>query len=136
PTDGPPILTDADGTRYFDGKTSLIVIDKSGQRIDWTLPAVASGQGDVHLFRTSDGLLFLFNEPGRVLRIKRTPKESEPFTIEATFTHDVPNAQNLQRVWLDPAGRIVIAYEGSKLAILFPSGRVPPAISEMMPASD
>ncbi|CAN5456109.1 hypothetical protein BH09PLA1_BH09PLA1_14730 [soil metagenome] len=71
-----------------------------------------------------------------MLRLRRTPGESEPFAIDATFTTNIPNDDNPRRIWLDPAGRIVIAQDGNRLTILFPSGRIPPAIAQRMLASD
>jgi len=97
----------------------------------WTLPDIANGKAPVHLVRTEDGRLFLFNQPGRVLRIKPTPGGSEPYMLEATFTKNVPSVDEPTRIWLDPAGRIVIAYE-KRLAILFPSGYIPPRLKDLI----
>jgi hypothetical protein len=85
------------------------------------------------LIHTADRL-FLFNQPGRVLRIKPTPSTAESFELEATFTHRIPNIDDPARIWLDPAGRIIIAY-GNELAILFPAGRIPPELKNMIPAA-
>jgi hypothetical protein len=41
----------------------------------------------------------------------------------------------LTRVWLDPAGRIIVAYE-SRLAILFPAGYIPGPIATLIPAGE
>jgi hypothetical protein len=131
----PPILVTADGTRYFDGQSTLRVVDRADHQTIWPLPALANGQGAVRLLRTSDGRLYLFNEPGRVLRIRPTPGKSEPFAIEATFTHSVPNTDRPTRIWLDPAGRIDVEWE-SHLTILFPSGYIPPRIAEKMQTDD
>src|SRR5262249_38698106 len=129
----PPILTDSTGGQYFGGQTSLVYRAPDGRVIDWPLSANAVGAGEVHLIET-DGHLFLFNEPGRVLRLKRTdrPGAAEPFVLEATFTRNVPNVDHPSRVWLDPAGRIVIAYEGNKLTLLFPTGHIPGEIAQKM----
>jgi hypothetical protein len=130
---GPPLRVTADGMRYFDGRTSLIVIDKTGKETHWPLPASAVGSMDPPtLIRTGDGKLFLFNQPGRVVRIAPTPDGPEPFKVEATFTKDIPNVDQPARIWLDPLGRIDIAYNANCLAILFPSGHIPTEISQMM----
>ena len=131
---GPLLLVDADGNRYYDGRNALVVVNKDGRRTTWTLPPTATGggSGQVFLVRTNDGLLFLFNQPGRVLRIRPTPDGAEPFELEATFTRNVPSADPITRVWLDPAGRIIMAY-GTKLAIMFPQGYIPPAIAKLLP---
>ena len=109
------------------------MVTKDGKETNWPLPAEAvGGKGDPTLLRTRDGLLFLFNQPGRVLRIRPTPDGPEPFTIEATFTRGIPNVTNPRRIWLDPAGRIAIAAP-NRLVLLFPQGFIPPAIRDMMP---
>jgi hypothetical protein len=128
----PPILTDADGRKYFDGKQFLRIIDRDGKEIIWQLPPNAVGTGDVTLIRTEDGLLFLFNQPGRVIRIKPTPAGPEPFFVEAVFTEKIPTPEKIQRIWLDPAGRIVMAYDKHNLAIMFPQGRIPHDIAVLM----
>ena len=113
------------------------MIDPDGRETVWTLPGSAATDSTfpVVLIRTPDGLLFLFNERGRVVRIKPTPDGPEPFVVEATFTHRIPNS-DIRRIWLDPAGRIIIAYEGNRLAILFPSGRIPSQIATLILAGD
>jgi hypothetical protein len=137
---GPCLLSDPDGRRYYDGRSSLRVIDRDGGQVVWSLPLEASappdGKSPVFLIRSREGLLFLFNDPGRVARIRPTPGEAEPFVLDAVFTHKIPQAAEYTRVWLDPAGRIDIAYDGDSLSILFPSGRIPQAISDLMPAAD
>jgi hypothetical protein len=81
-------------------------------------------------------LLFLFNQSGRLLRIRPTPAtaedESEPFKLEATFTDNIPNTDTPTRVWLDPAGRIDFVTDESTLTITFPAGHIPKEISRMM----
>lgn len=133
---GPPIGVAADGTRYYDGRSSLHVVKPDGHTTVWPLPPAAQGQGKVvTLIPTAGGRLFLFNEPGRVLRIKPTPEAAEPFALEATFSRGVPSIADPTRIWLDPAGRIVMAY-GARLAILFPQGYIPPRIQELMDPQD
>jgi hypothetical protein len=118
-----PLLTTPDGTRYFGGLNDLRAIEPSGKRITWSLPDVANGTGPAWLVRDRKGKLFLFNQPGRVLRIAHTRAGPEPFKLEATFTHNIPSGK-LTRVWLDPAGRIDVT-SGNRLAILFPDGYIP-----------
>ena len=134
----PPILVDRDGRRWFDGRQSLHVVEPGGKTIDWPLPPTAAGDDAFEpvLLRTTGGLLFLFNQPGRVVRIKPTPDAPEPFAVEAVFTHRIPSSDAIRRIWLDPAGRIVIAYEANRLAILFPTGRIPRVIETMIPANE
>lgn len=130
---GPPILVDRYGSRYLDGRNRLVVVKRDGERIDWPLPPTATGTlAKVHLVRMPDGLLFLYNQPGRILRIRPTPDDAEPFVLEATFTRNVPNADNVLRMWVDPSERLIMAY-GTKLAIMFPHGYIPPAIASKIP---
>jgi hypothetical protein len=126
------ILVTDDGTRYYDGLKTLRILSPDGTITAWPLPAAATGSGTPTLLRTSNGILFLFNQPGRVLRIRPTPDESEPFTVEATFTRKIPSIEKPRRIWLDPAGRIVVA-DARRLVIFFPQGFIPPRIRDMMP---
>lgn len=126
------ILELPDTTQYYDGKGRLLVESADGRLIDWPLPPVATGPGPVTLIRDVEGRLFLFNQPGRVLRIKQTPDSPDPFEIEATFSKGVPSSfADVSRIWLDPAGRIVIA-NGNALSILFPQGFIPPKLRELI----
>ena len=126
-----PILVDPQGTRYFGGMIDLRTVNAKGEQTTWLLPPTAIGEGPATLLRTKDGKLFLCNEQGRILRIRPTPGSSEPFELEATFTHNIPTIDHPTRIWVDPADRIIIAY-GKRLAILFPGGYIPPAIVEKM----
>jgi len=130
-----PLLQDPEGNWYFDGKTALKVVSKTGKVTLWPLPGAAAGDADPWLVRTETGQLFLFNQPGRLLRIRATPNAAEPFELEATFSHNIPN-EPPTRMWLDPGGRIVIAYGGNQLAILFPLGFIPPATDRIIPAGE
>jgi len=136
----PPILVDDHGNRFFDGQTQLRVITPVGKDITWTLPSVAEGHGfadgSVDLLRPGDGPLFLFNTPGRVLRISFDPKRAEPFELEGTFTRGIPNTDNPMRIWVDPAKRICMVYDKDELAVLFPDGRVPHGIAQLMLRED
>ena len=135
---GPPILVDRDGRKYYDGRESLVVIDGDGNETTWPLPPNAAGgeEAAVALLRVNDGTLFLFNAPGRVVRIKPSEKRDEPFTVEAVFTRRIPTPDALHRIWLDPAGRIVMAYDKTHLAVMFPTGRIPRDMHILIPASE
>ena len=130
---GPVLLVDRDGSRYYDGRTRLVVIRRDGGRTDWALPPSATGTlAKVHLAQTGEGLLFLYNQPGRLLRIRPTPDEVEPFGLEATFTRNVPNVEQILRMWVDPSDRLIMAH-GTKLSIMFPRGYIPPDIISKIP---
>jgi hypothetical protein len=126
------ILKTPDGTEYFDGKDNLSLRKPTGENIVWPLPAAAVGSIPPTLVQTPNGLLFLYNQPGRLLRIRPTPGEAEPFKLEATFTKDIPNSDAPVRIWLDPAGRIDFITEDNLLTITFPDGHIPKEISRMM----
>jgi hypothetical protein len=129
------IFVGADGTQYFDGKQSLNALRPDGTVVLWPLPVSAVGDGKVTLLQSKEGFLFLFNSPGRIVRIRPTPDEAEPFQVEATFTRQVPNDADPLRIWMDPANRICIAH-GNHVTILFPIGRISPGISEKMSPQD
>jgi hypothetical protein len=126
-----PILTDRQGTRYFGGLTDLRLVPRKGAAMTYALPAVATGVGPAWLVKVADGRLFLFNQPGRVVCLKPTPGKAEPFKLEEIFTHHVPTVKTPTRIWVDPAGRIAMAWE-NQLAIFFPDGYIPPPIAELM----
>jgi hypothetical protein len=136
PSLGPPLLAEADGTRFYDGRQSLRMITPDGKDITWELPPQATGSVDPILLRAGENRLFLYNSPGRLLRIRVTPDKAVPFTLEATFTKRIPNVDSPNRLWVDPAGRIIFAYENNILAICFPDGRVPTDIVKILPARE
>lgn len=129
------LLSDADGNRYFGGIDDLVRVDRTGVEHRWPLPPDAHGdavgEAPPTLLLAGDKRLFLFNRTGRVLRLKSTPDAAEPFALEATFTQNIPDDERPKRIWLDPAGRIVMAYE-KRVAILFPQGYLPVGIRRMM----
>ena len=125
------MLVDPEGNHYYGGLTDLRVVSNTGRTVSWPLPPIACGSGAVTLVRANDGKLFLFNQPGRVLRINVTPGFAAPFKIEATFTQDIPSVDDPTRIWLDPAGRIDMAW-GNHATVLFPKGYIPPEIKEKM----
>jgi hypothetical protein len=128
-----PLLRTADGTYYFGGQTNLTMIDARGHRADWPLPAAAVGSIAPSLVRTGDGSLYLYNSPGRMLWLKPAGGGAGAYRLAATFTHGIPNADHLTRMWVDPLGRIDLVYDNNKLLILFPGGVIPPEIAKMMP---
>jgi hypothetical protein len=133
--DDAPLLVDAEGNYYFDGTTTLRVLKPDGSLIEWPLPPAATGDAPAFLVRSEDGALFLFNRPGRVLRLRPTDDPNEPFSLEATFTRNIPDVKNPTRIWLDPFDRIILA-QGTTLTILFPKGYVPSSMSTLMTAQD
>jgi len=110
-------------------------VTKDNKHKVWPLPLSARGNPGGTLLRAADGRLFLFNSPGRICRIKPIAEGIEPYKLDGTFTHRVPKDQ-IARIWLDPANRICVVFEGSKLAIMFPEGHIPPHIATMIPAAE
>ncbi len=130
------IGVDEKGGTYFGGQDNLRFRPPrekdSSHDVVWPLPTEARGSSThPKIFATADRL-FLFNEPGRVVRLRC----GGDVKVDATFTRNIPNVDDPTRIWLDPAGRIVIAYEQNKLTILFPTGRIPPPIAQRMLARD
>lgn len=133
-TQATSLLTDADGNVYAGGASDLVITKKSGESINWPLPPEATGTMPPILIEAADRL-FLFNSPGRVVRLRRQFDKPEPLKIDAIFSRNIPGT-DIRRIWKDPAGRIVIAYGGDELAILFPSGRISYEMSNMIPARE
>jgi hypothetical protein len=133
-----PLLTDADGNRYYDGQSTLTVVTAAGKRLVWSLPDQCAGSADqaAHLVADADGHLFLFNSSGRIARIRASLADAEPFALEAIFSDHIPDFQSIQRIWRDPAGRIIVAYEGSHLAVIFPTGQIPREIADKILPQD
>jgi hypothetical protein len=123
------LLTDSDGTQFFDGTTELLVRHPDHTDTHITLPPSAIGPGPVALIRAADHL-FLFNQPGRVIRLTDNAAHTA-VTIDATFTKGLP--AEITRVWKDPANRIVIASHENHLTILFPEGHIPAALVPLVP---
>jgi hypothetical protein len=130
------LLTDAAGNVYSDGLNSLVVERPGGKTISWPLPPEATGEGVLQgrpVLIDAAGKLFLFNAPGRVIRITPQLAKDEPFKIDAIFTRHIP-ASDIRRIWKDPSGRIVIASGGNVLSVAFPEGMIDTAMSNMIPA--
>ncbi|HEX8912522.1 MAG TPA: hypothetical protein VF796_09195, partial [Humisphaera sp.] len=129
---GPPILVDPDGTRFFGGVESLTVIRPDGIEVTWQMPSEAAGfNPPASLVRASDGHLYLFNLPGRALRLRETYGASEPFAVERVFKKGLPDDDTPIRVWTDPIGRICLIV-GQRLIVLFPQGYIPREIRDIM----
>ena len=128
------LLADRDGTLYYDGKQKLLIVDKQGTRTEWPLPDRATGSADPYLVESEPGRFFLFNEPGRLLRLRRTPAGPDPFKLEATFSRNIPNVSKLTRMWVDPKGRIAMVWDEKNLAIAFPQGFIPMETRHLIPA--
>jgi hypothetical protein len=129
-----PILKTDDGTTFFDGLQQLTVDRPDGARLQWPLPADLTGAGVIDgravLISTGDRL-FLFNQPGRMVRLRSTPADAEPFKVDGVFTRNIP-ATDIVRIWLDPAGRIAMVSDTNVLQVGFPSGQIPTSVANIM----
>ena len=134
PAHGDPLLLTPDGTQYFGGADELVVVHPDGSQTTWRLPPEATGDAPPHLVRTDDGRLYLFNQAGRIVRFAPSPEDGQPFRVEAVFTRKIPNRREITRMWLDPAGRLILLAGPHELAICFPEGRIPRPIANLMPA--
>jgi len=129
----PPLMIDAAGNRYYDGKFDLIISTPKGKTITWPLPVSCAGSADEPAFIAGDteGHLFLFNCEGRIARLS-----GPALALEAVFERGVPDLGDISRVWCDPAGRIDVVYGGRSLAIIFPTGQIPPEIEDKILPKD
>jgi hypothetical protein len=138
PTTEPSLMTDTDGTRYCDGRMALTIVTAAGRKRTWPLPDACAGSTDQSPWLVGDrqGHLFLFNSTGRIARLRPTPTGAQPLVLEAVFGEHIPDFQDIRRIWCDPAGRIDVVYESSKLALIFPTGQVPPEIEDKILPQD
>jgi hypothetical protein len=131
---GSTVVTMADGSSYRVGDKTLQRIGTKGT-IEWALPPEARGTQSPRLMRDGGGHLWLWNEPGRVIRLRETGQPAQPFKWEGAFSHNIPN-EVPARLWIDPAGRLVFANGGDQLTICFTGGVVPAALADKIPAGD
>ena len=136
--EGPPLLVDGDGNRYYDGQSTIALVSPGGRRRVWPLGDQAAGSADRPAYLVADrqGHLFLFNSTGRIARLRLSLGDPQPFVLESVFTDHVPNFRDVERIWCDPAGRIVVAYQGSHLAMIFPTGQIPREIEDKILPQD
>lgn len=122
-----------DGTGVLLNATTLRLRRPGGQIIDQPRPeslATPDAAAIVHRDR-----LYLVHHDGRVARLRISPAHPHPFTIEATFTDNLPVTNHIDRLWVDPAGRLC-AIDGTQLLILFPDGKIPPAMLDLIPTAE
>jgi hypothetical protein len=114
------------------------MLSKSGNVTRWPLPGNVANDVDepAWLVRTADGVLFLFNASGRIARFTPTPGKPDPFHLDAVFTDGVPAWTHINRAWIDPAGRINVIHERVHLTVIFPTGQVPPALTDTVLPKD
>ena len=128
------LATGPDGATYFGGITEVRVRATDGRERTWPLPPEATGSGVARGVVDAEGRLFLFNRPGRVVRLD-PPKDAsgEPFEVAGVFDKPQLPSATPRRVWIDPAGRLCALYFDDAVAVMWPGGRVPGAMREKMP---
>jgi hypothetical protein len=137
PPEGGPLLIGPDGTQYADGRNNISVTSAGGKTQIVTLPEDCVDSENVRpwLVRDGDGHLFLINAPDQIVRFRIDPAGGLP-AIDAVFKKSMPMIHDIQRVWIDPAGRIDVAYDKSHLEIIFPTGQIPAGISDQVLPQD
>jgi hypothetical protein len=135
---GPLLMIDAVGNRYYDGEMTLTIVTPAGRRRVWTLPDQCAGSADQPAYLVDDrrGHLFLFNSVGRIAQLRTTFDQPQPFALQSVFSEGIPEFRDVKRIWCDPAGRIDVVYEGSHAALIFPTGQVPPDIEDKILPQD
>jgi hypothetical protein len=111
----------------------VLVENEKGQTSEIEVSCLPAGDWRPARLIRAAGRFFLFNQPGRVVRLKMGASQADRFTVDAIFTRGVPAPEHIERIWLDPAGRIDMVFDENQLAIMFPNGLVPPAIATKMP---
>ena len=130
-----PFAVGPDGAEYRGGVTEIRVRAKDGRETVWPLPPGAVGSGPARGVVDAKGRIFLFNRPGRVVRIDPAPDGSfGSFEVAATFEDPQIPAATPRRVWIDPAGRICALFFNDSVTVMWPDGRVPPSIREKIPS--
>lgn len=118
----PTVATDA-RQRRFELRNGAIQVSSS-EGVETTIRL--AGSDATMLFAAFDRLFVVGT--GAVTRLN--PDQPDP--VEATFTEHLP--ADAQRVWLDPAGRLVFASD-TRLWVTFPQGHIPRPIANLMLAS-
>ncbi|MGA2584867.1 MAG: hypothetical protein ABSG31_16460 [Tepidisphaeraceae bacterium] len=78
-----------------------------------------------------NGHIFIIQPSGTITRLSANQAGTQP-SVEAVFSKDVPSFSDIQRAWLDPAGRIDVVYGASQIAVIFPTGQIPPELSDQI----
>ena len=133
--DDKPFAVAADGTEYRGGVREIRIKRPGGAETTWPLPPQAAGSGVARGVVDAKGRLFLFNRPGRVVRIEPTqPGAAEPLRVVASFEDPQIPAATPRHVWIDPAGRLCALFFNDSVVVMWPDGRVPSSIRDKMPS--
>jgi len=122
---------------YEGGLMSLEIRDT---QVAVPLPILATGQGfkpgqtaafDVGKVAGKQRVL-VFNQPGQVSLVEWN-HDRTALTHVANFSRGIPRT-GIRRVWQDSSGRVIIAFDKNKLAVLFVDGVLPTGVQNMMSA--
>jgi hypothetical protein len=114
-----------------DGR-SLLLPDASGVARPYPLPAeLPSAAAAPFVVLADQRTVLMASEPGKIHRLR---VEGDTLRLLATHTRHIPLDALPTAMWLDPAGRLVLAYPPDRLVIAFPDGRVPRSMQNLMPA--
>jgi hypothetical protein len=130
------LWVDSHGNRYLDGRSTLTVVHPGSQQdVVWNIPQDMAGSDGFQpwLVQVASGRLLLFNANGQIIRLRPA---GSGFTVEAVFNRRMGFLRSIHRVWIDPAGRVDVSYGDHFLAIIFPDGRVDPAIADQILPED
>ncbi len=85
-----------------------------------------SGSQDVWLVPDDQGRVFVLDRPGRLTRFNADGS--------ATNFDELLPPRPARLAWMDPAGRLCVAFGDDTVAVLWVDGFVPPAIRRIMPS--
>jgi hypothetical protein len=135
PPPGNLLLIDPQGNKYLDGRSTLTVLHPNGRQDIWNLPDEIAGSDGFQpwLVSVGQGRFLLFNANGRIVRLR---SDGSGISVEAIFDQRLGFLRSIRRVWADPAGRVAVSCGSHLLAIVFPNGRVDPAIADQILSGD
>jgi hypothetical protein len=124
PTSGPSVA--------LAGETITVEVDGSPKAFALP-PELLPVEQPAHVTSTQDGRIWAVVKAGAIDRLR---VDGDRLVVEGSFTRNVPADALPAAVWVDPQGRLILAYPPGRLLVAFPTGRVPRAMANMMPARD
>lgn len=122
------------GATFFSNRATLALRTPDGKVI---LKARPAGMPNIDLAGAFFGdQLYLLHPQGKLTRLKVDMRAIEPFSVDAIFTSNIPSAAQVNRMWVDPAGRICIAADEDRIIIIFTGRKIPQAIRDIIPENE
>ncbi|GEM_PF-6265188 len=128
------LASDARGSTFLSNRGKLAIRTPDGKVLMQTRPAGLPNTDLAGAYCRDR--LYLLHPQGKLSRLKVDAKNTEPFSIDAVFTNDVPAASHASRMWVDPAGRICIAADDDRIIIIFAGRKIPQAIQDIIPQAE